>query len=458
MRSLRDYAERPDAAPGASGVCIANRGFVRSTCYSVRNGQSRIEKETTADMLWQLFFIYPGICACRVKHRGKTNRLWVKSEQNTEEDGAMQRILVADDVEINRTLLCHMLGNEYEVKTASDGEQVLEILEMSDDTAALILDLHMPRMDGFSVMERMREHGWMRRIPVLVITSEVAPEIENRCFELGVSDFIHKPFDESVVRQRVKNTVELFLCKKELEQKVESQTEALKKQNEIIEFQAEKLKEAEPFNHLMMQYRCAIMEVETKLKVLNEEFSREYNRNPFESIKSRLKTPESIYEKLRKKRYTLSIENIAEYLTDVAGVRVICSFPDDIYRLAELFTKQDDITLLKAKDYIKDPKPNGYRSLHLILNVPIFLSREKKYMKVEVQFRTIAMDFWASLEHKLKYKRDMGNAEEIMLQLKRCADSIGVLDYEMQEIRDKIDRYSNDGGTGQTLQAGTLAD
>ena len=137
---------------------------------------------------------------------------------------------------------------------------------------------------------------------------------------------------------------------------------------------------------------------------------------------------------------------------------MICSFPDDIYRLAELFTKQDDITLLKAKDYIKDPKPNGYRSLHLILNVPIFLSREKKYMKVEVQFRTIAMDFWASLEHKLKYKRDMGNAEEIMLQLKRCADSIGVLDYEMQEIRDKIDRYSSDGGTGQTLQAGTLAD
>ena len=110
-------------------------------------------------MLWQLFFIYPGICACRVKHRGKTNRLWVKSEQNTEEDGAMQRILVADDVEINRTLLCHMLGNEYEVKTASDGEQVLEILEMSDDTAALILDLHMPRMDGFSVMERMRDPG-----------------------------------------------------------------------------------------------------------------------------------------------------------------------------------------------------------------------------------------------------------------------------------------------------------
>ena len=284
----------------------------------------------------------------------------------------------------------------------------------------------------------------MGKIPVLVVTSEIAPEVENRCFELGVSDFIHKPFDDSIVRRRVRNAVELFQCKKELEQKVESQRETLKKQNEIIEFQAEKLKEAEPFNHLMMQYRCAIMEVETKLKVLNEEFSQEYNRNPFESIKSRLKTPESIYGKLRRKGYALSLTNITEHLTDVAGIRVICSFPDDIYRLAELFTKQDDITLLKSKDYIKNPKPNGYRSLHLILNVPIFLSREKKYMKVELQFRTIAMDFWASLEHKLKYKKDVENADEIMAQLKRCADSIGTLDYEMQDIRDKIDRHDND--------------
>lgn len=409
-------------------------------------GSGRMGKETTANMLWQLSFYLSGVQDRSVQKadRGK----W----QITKEDGVMQRILVADDVEINRELLCHMLEDEYAVEMASDGDQVLELLGIADDAAALILDLHMPRMDGFAVMERMRQDGWMGRIPVLVITSEAAPEIENRCFELGVSDFIHKPFDESVVRQRVRNTVELFLCKKELEQKVERQIETLKKQNEIIELQAEKLKAAEPFNHLMMQYRCAIMEVETKLKVLNEEFSREYNRNPFESIKSRLKTPESIYEKLRKKGYEFSIENIAEYLTDVAGVRVICSFPDDIYRLAELFIKQDDITLLKSKDYIKNPKPNGYRSLHLILSIPIFLSKEKKYMKVEVQFRTIAMDFWASLEHKLKYKKELGNADEIMAQLKKCADSIGVLDYQMQDIRDKIDRYSNGGETGQTAQ------
>ncbi len=119
---------------------------------------------------------------------------------------------------------------------------------------------------------------------------------------------------------------------------------------------------------------------------------------------------------------------------------MICSFPDDIYRLAELFIKQDDIMLIKKKDYIEHPKENGYRSLHLIVDIPIFLSNEKKYMKVEVQFRTIAMDFWASLEHKLKYKKNVKNADEIVDLLKVCADSIGVLDYQMQDIRDKIDQ------------------
>ena len=234
--------------------------------------------------------------------------------------------------------------------------------------------------------------------------------------------------------------MELFACKNQLEQKVEEQNETLKKQYRIIQMQAEELKQAKPFNKLMMQYRSAIMEVETKLKVLNDEFTLTYNRNPFESVKSRLKTPESIYDKLRRKGYPITVKNIEKYLSDVAGVRVICSFPDDIYRLAELFARQDDIILLKEKDYIKNPKENGYRSLHLILNIPIFLSKGKKYMKVEVQFRTIAMDFWASLEHKLKYKQNLENADEIVTQLKACADSIEVLDYQMQEIRDKIDR------------------
>ncbi|MCM1542598.1 MAG: GTP pyrophosphokinase family protein [Blautia sp.] len=203
--------------------------------------------------------------------------------------------------------------------------------------------------------------------------------------------------------------------------------------------QAERLSKAKPFNTLMMEYRAVIMEVETKLKVLNDMFSEEYKRNPFESIKSRLKTPESIYKKLEKKGYAFTIENIRSYVADVAGLRVICSFPDDIYRLAEMLTRQDDIILLKKKDYIESPKPNGYRSLHLILSVPIFLADEKKFMKVEVQFRTIAMDFWASLEHKLKYKKDIDNTDEIEQQLRVCADSIEALDYRMQELRDRID-------------------
>lgn len=198
--------------------------------------------------------------------------------------------------------------------------------------------------------------------------------------------------------------------------------------------------EAKPFMNLMMQYRCAIMEVETKLKVLDAEFSQKYNRNPFESIKTRLKKPISIYEKMKRKGYPVTVENIETHLADVAGIRVICSFPDDIYHLADLLTKQDDITLLERKDYIRNPKPNGYRSMHLILQVPIFLSDRKKCMKVEVQFRTIAMDFWASLEHKLKYKKNVEDAEELVAQLKKCADAIEDLDYQMQEIRDKIDK------------------
>lgn len=351
----------------------------------------------------------------------------------------MQRILVVDDTELNRELLRHILEDDYTIETAEDGIGALEILqEYNKETVAVLLDLQMPKMDGFSVMETMRQKGYLERIPVLIISSEEAAEIEDRCFELGVSDFVHKPFNESIVRKRVKNTIELFKRKNELGQKVEEQKETLRKQDQIIQIQAEKLKEAEEFDRLMMEYRFAIMEVETRLKVLNEEFSYKYKRNPFESIKSRLKSPGSIYEKLVQKGYPVTLENIREHLSDVAGLRVICSFPDDIYRLAALFARQGDILLLKEKDYIKKPKDNGYRSLHLILSVPIFLSNEKKYVKAEIQFRTIAMDFWASLEHKMKYKRDVGNADEIVTQLKDCADMIEALDYQMQELRDKI--------------------
>lgn len=354
------------------------------------------------------------------------------------------RILIVDDAEANRELLRYILEEDYIVDTAEDGEEAIQKLKVSHDmTTAVLLDLQMPKKSGFVVIEEMQERGWMKKIPILIISGEQAVEIENKCFELGVSDFIHKPFEASIVRHRIKNTVELFTCKNQLEHKVERQTETLRKQHRIIQVQSEKLKEGKPFNKLMMQYQCAIMEVETKLNVLNSEFSQEYNRNPFESIVSRLKTPESIYEKLERKGYPITVKNIEEHLVDVAGIRVICSFPDDIYRLAQMVIKQDDIVLLKEKDYIKYPKENGYRSLHLILKVPIFLSNEKKYMKVEVQFRTIAMDFWASLEHKLKYKKNVNNADKIAKQLKACADSIEMLDYQMQEIRDEIDKHKD---------------
>ncbi len=351
----------------------------------------------------------------------------------------MQKILVVDDAEVNREILRVMLEDDYDVIMAADGEEALDALKRrQDDISAVLLDLHMPKMDGFAVISDLKEHGWLQKIPVLIISSEHAIEVENKCLEMGVSDFIHKPFETSIVKNRVKNAMQLFAYKNQLEQKVEEQEETLEKQHRIIEMQAKKLRETEPFNRLMMEYRAAIMEVETRLKVLNEEFSQVYNRNPFESIKSRLKKPKSIYAKMAYKGYPVTVESIREHLTDVAGLRVICSFPDDIYRLADLLVKQDDFILLRKKDYISNPKDNGYRSLHLILSVPIFLSNEKKYMKAEVQFRTIAMDFWASLEHKLKYKKDVENTEEIERKLRACADSIEALDYQMQDIRDKI--------------------
>lgn len=194
------------------------------------------------------------------------------------------------------------------------------------------------------------------------------------------------------------------------------------------------------FTALMNKYKCAIMEVETKLNVLDAEFSLNYDRNPFESIETRLKSPASIMEKLKRKGFEPTLENIEKNLFDVAGVRVVCAFQEDIYKLAELLTGQDDIRLLRTKDYIQHPKENGYRSLHLILEVPIFLADGKEYMKVEVQFRTIAMDFWASVDHRLRYKKEIDDEGEIQKKLKRCATVISELDQEMQDIRNMIEK------------------
>ena len=206
----------------------------------------------------------------------------------------------------------------------------------------------------------------------------------------------------------------------------------------------EMLNDARPFQELMVIYRCALREVTTKFEVLNEEFSLMNNRNPVESIKTRIKAPQSIYEKTKRKGCEFSVDSIRKNIFDVAGVRIICSFPSDIFKLAEMLIRQDDIKVVAIKDYISNPKPNGYRSYHLIVEIPIFLAERTEHMMVEVQFRTIAMDFWASLEHKLKYKQNINNAERIAADLKDCADRISALDVQMQSIREEIDGEKND--------------
>lgn len=201
------------------------------------------------------------------------------------------------------------------------------------------------------------------------------------------------------------------------------------------------ISQAREFQQAMMMYTCAIREVKTKLEVLNDELSIKNQRNPIEMIKSRVKKPISIVEKLQRRNLPVSLESMMNKLDDVAGIRVICSFVDDIYAVANMLVSQDDITVIAIKDYIKNPKPNGYRSYHLIIEIPVFFSEEKKNLRVEVQIRTIAMDFWASLDHQLKYKKEMTEEEaaEIGEDLRRCAEVIAGTDWKMLEIRRKIE-------------------
>jgi len=188
------------------------------------------------------------------------------------------------------------------------------------------------------------------------------------------------------------------------------------------------------FKRLMAYYTCAIMEVETKFNVLNENFSIGNDNNHIESIKTRLKSPESIVEKMERKGLPMTVESIEKNMHDIAGIRVVCSLVSDIYMLADALLKQDDVFLIEEKDYIKNPKPNGYRSLHLIIETPIFLQNEKKMMKVEVQLRTLAMDTWASLEHKMRYKKDWEITEEMTNELLACANICNELDQRMQRM------------------------
>lgn len=190
-------------------------------------------------------------------------------------------------------------------------------------------------------------------------------------------------------------------------------------------------------------YNSALKEVGTKLEILNDEFRHIHNYNPIEYIKSRIKTAESIVKKLKRNHYESTIENMVSHVNDIAGIRLVCSFTSDIYRLAEMIGRQNDLTVVSVKDYIKNPKDSGYKSYHMLVTVPIFLTDRVIDTKVEIQIRTIAMDFWASLEHQLKYKQNIPNQQDIVAQLKECADVIALTDQKMIGIRQQIEAASD---------------
>jgi putative GTP pyrophosphokinase len=207
--------------------------------------------------------------------------------------------------------------------------------------------------------------------------------------------------------------------------------------------------EAEEWSQAFMLYDAALKEINTKLEILNNEFKLAHQYNPIEHITSRLKTPQSIAKKLRRYGKELNVENIIEYINDVAGIRIICSFTSDIYRIADLISKLSGIKVLTIKDYIANPKPNGYTSYHMIVTVPVYLSNMTIDIKVEIQIRTIAMDFWASLEHKIYYKFEGNAPEHIRRELKECSDLVSYLDQKMLSINEEVQRL----GEQQAIEA-----
>ncbi len=201
--------------------------------------------------------------------------------------------------------------------------------------------------------------------------------------------------------------------------------------------------EEEEWKKVMLMYDSALREVNTRIEILNNEFKLAHQYNPIEHVTSRIKTPQSIAKKMRHNGRELTVENIVKYINDVAGIRIICSFTSDIYRIADLLAKQSDVQVLKVKDYIMCPKENGYTSYHMIVSVPIYLSNTMINTKVEVQIRTIAMDFWASLEHKIYYKFEGNAPERIRKELRECADIVAFLDQKMLSINEEVKTYSS---------------
>ncbi len=194
----------------------------------------------------------------------------------------------------------------------------------------------------------------------------------------------------------------------------------------------------EQWNSLMFLYNSALKEINVKIEILNNEFVHIYNYTPIEHVKSRLKTAESIVKKMKRHKYEVTVSNMTEKLSDIAGIRIICSFTSDIYQIADMISRQRDVTVLYVKDYIKNPKPNGYKSYHMVVTIPVYLSDGPVETKVEIQIRTVAMDFWASLEHKIYYKFEGEGPAYLQQELKACADMVDMLDAKMYSLNQDI--------------------
>lgn len=200
------------------------------------------------------------------------------------------------------------------------------------------------------------------------------------------------------------------------------------------------------FHRSMLRYQCALMEIETKAKILDTEFSLDHDRNPIESIKTRLKSPRSIVHKMVTKKLPMNLEIMENNILDIAGIRIVCSFEEDVYYLRNCLAKQDDVEILIEKDYIKNPKPNGYRSLHLTVSIPVFFAETVEHVPVEIQFRTIAMDFWASLEHQIRYKKGYRENDYVAGQLLACAVSSHEWDRKMEKLMQLLEEHEEEKG------------
>ena len=209
-----------------------------------------------------------------------------------------------------------------------------------------------------------------------------------------------------------------------------------------MEYSGNGSSDVDSWKEVILVYSSALKEIGTKLEILNDEFQHVHRYNPIEHIKSRIKTSESIVKKLKKHGYESTIDNMIKYVNDIAGIRIICSFTTDIYRIADMLKRQNDIKIISVKDYIKNPKASGYKSYHMIVSIPIYFSEKKVEANVEIQIRTVAMDFWASLEHKINYKFDVNVPEHIKVELYECAQMVSELDAKMLSLNEEVKQLS----------------